>query len=330
MLFWIRGFSWMRGCILVSVLFWAQGASADTIFMKNGKELKGLVVEKHFDRVLLSTESGEVHVLLAEIGQIQYAEPEQNFLEAGKSFETSGKLEEALAYYEKAAELNPEFEEAKAAAIGVRSRLWAKVTEGPRGEMERQQILYDRWGQGAAPSSNEGREAAFKKRRQALKEGLGLSLQKEGDWIELDAVSSKKPATVAGLKKSDRLVSIDGKSLRYLGVDAVSNHLLEPRFANFTLDFERDFFLPREKGSLSLKNLGLKLKLEYQGIVIEEVVPASLAAEVGLKEQDLLTQVDGLPTRYMPLKKVIRSIEDLPGKSPVTLTVRRSAHLSRK
>lgn len=325
-----RIFLLVGGCLLPSLFLWAPAGFSDTILLKDGKELKGLVIEKHFDRVILSTESGEKHVLLAEIEKIGYDDPEQNFMEAGKSFEESGKLEEALAYYEKAAELNPDFEEAKAAAVGVRSRLWAKVTEGPRGEMERQQVLYDRWSRGAAPQSTEEREAVFKKQRAALKQGLGLVLHKEGDWVELDSVSSKKPAALAGLKKGDRLVSIDGKSLRYLGVDSVSNHLLEPRFANFTLELERDIFVRRQKGATTLKKLGLKLSLEYQGTVIQEVLPKSTGDDAGLKEQDLLTQVDGIPTRYTPLNKVIQLIEDFPGKGLVALTVRRSALLSRK
>ncbi len=320
----------MGGCLLPSFFLLVSGASADTLSIKNGKELKGLVVEKHFDRVILSTEAGEVHVLLAEIDHIQYDDPEQNFMEAGKSFEVNGKLVEALAYYEKAADLNPDFEEAKSAAVGVRSRLWAKVTEGPRGEMEKQQLLYDQWGQGATSDSPEGREAAFRKRRQALNEGLGLSLRKEGDWVELDSVNSKKPAALAGLKKCDRLVAIDGKSLRYLGVDSVSNDLLEPRFANFTLDFERNCSFGRKQGVSSLKKLGLKLKLEYQGIMVEEVAPKSVADQAGLKEQDFLAQVDGAATRYMPLKKVIRLIEESPKEGPATLTIRRSALMSRK
>lgn len=320
----------MGGCLLPSFFIWANVASADTLVMKNGKEMKGLVVEKHFDRVILSTEAGEIHVLLAEIDHVQYDDPEQNFLEAGKSFEEKGKLEEALAYYEKATDLNPDYEEAKTAAVGVRSRLWAKETEGPRGEMEKQQLLYDQWGHGVAPESPEAREAAFKRRRQALSEGLGLTLRKEGDWVELDSVSLKKPATLTGLKKQDRLVAIDGKSLRYLGVDSVSNYLLEPRFANFTLEFERDCSLPRKKGSSNLKKLGLKLKLEYQGVVLEGVAPKSPAEEAGLKEQDLLTQVDGIPTRYLPLKKLIRLIEESPKEGSLTLTIRRSALLSRK
>ena len=86
----------------------------------------------------------------------------------------------------------------------------------------------------------------------------------------------------------------------------------------------------KKKGFSSLKKLGLKLTLEYQGIVIEEVTPKSAAEEAGLKEQDLLTQVDGFSTRYMPLKKVVRLIEDFPGEGPVAFTVRRFTHLSRK
>jgi len=309
-------------------LFLCQGSRADTLFLKDAKQIKGLVVEKHADRVILSTEKGEMPVFLSQIDRIEYADPEQNFMETGKSFEESGKLDEALAYYEKALEINPDLEEARAAAVGVRNLFWSKAIEGPRGEMDKQQVLYEAWGQ-AKPINPVEAQNQSAQRIQSLRQGLGITLEKKEDWVRLESVDGKKPAALAGLKKNDRLAAMDGKSLRFLTVDSVIKNFLVPRFSNFVLEFERDCFLHKQAvKSSGLKGLGFKLVLEVQGAKIEEVRPKSIAAEAGLKEADLLTQVNHEPTRYMPLKKIVKLIEDSK-EDRVILTIRRSALLSR-
>ncbi len=326
--FGVGKFFLVRGCLLPS-LFFSEHSQADTILLKNGKSMKGLVVEKHADRVILSTENGEVPVLSSDTENIEYNDPEQNFLENGKSFEEAGKLDEALAYYEKALQINPNLEEAQAAAMGIRNRFWAKTTEGPRGEVDKHQILYDAWGQGKPVEKKAAVENENASEIQSLRQSMGLLLEKKGDWVRLEWVDSKKPAALAGLKKNDRMVAIDGKSLRFLTADSVRKNFLTPLFSNFTLEFERDCFLHKEAGKpMDLKELGFKVKLEYQGVRIEEVRPESAAAESGLKEGDLLTEVGQEPTRYMPLKKVIELIESS-REDRVILTVRRPTLLSR-
>lgn len=317
------------GRALLPALFFWSIASADSLTMINGKELKGVVVEKHFDRVILSTEKGEVPVLLAEIKEILYDDPEQNFLQAGRSFEDSGKFEEALAYYEKAIELNPDFEEAKAAAVGIRSRLWARLTEGPRVEMEKQQVLYDSWNKGGLIDAEAKSEAVFKKKKDSVREGLGLFLEKKDDWTYVEFVNAGTPAALTGLKKNDRLIDVDGRSLRYLALDAVMQSLLEPRFSNFILDFERTCFLEKTDRRENLRRSGLKLSLEYRGIEVLEVLPKSAAQSAGLKAGDLLVRIDGESTRYLPITKAQQLIEQS-ADTQVILTVRRSALLTRK
>lgn len=297
--------------------------------MVNGKELKGLVVEKHSDRIVLSTEKGEIPVLLAEIKEILYDDPEQNFLQAGKGFEDSGKLEEALAYYEKAIELNPDFEEAKAAAVGIRSRLWARMTEGPRGEMEKQQVLYDSWNKGGPIDAVAKSQAIFKKKKDSIRQGLGLFLEKKDDWTHVEFVNAGTPAALAGLKKNDRLIDVDGRSLRYLALDAVMQSLLEPRYSNFIMDFERACFLEKADRNEDLRRSGLKLSLEQRGIEIREVLPKSAADSAGLKAGDLLVRIDGESTRYLQMNKAVQLIEKS-AEDRVVLTVRRSALLTRK
>ena len=315
------------GGIFLPSFFLCTVLFADTIVLKNGKNLKGLVVEKHADRIVLSTEKGEIPILLNGVKNIQYDAPEQNFFEAGKSYEAENKLGQALAYYEKALEANPNFEEAKVASLAVRNRFWATSAEGPRNEIEKQQAVYDAWDKGGASA-----EEVIKKKEEVqsdlLKERLGIVLEKKGDWVRIESSDPTKPAALTGLKRSDRLVSIDGDSLRYLNLEAVRKYFLVPRFSSFTLEFSRDCALNKENGLTRLKDLGLKLKLQYQGLVIESVKQGSLANDTGLKKDDLLTHVNGESTRYMPLKEVVRLIED-PSESKIIFTIRRPILLAR-
>ena len=89
----------------MSSLFFCPPLLADTIVLKNNKNLKGLVVESHADRIILSTENGEVPILLKGIKNIQYDSPEQSFMQMGQVYQSEGKYGEALAFYEKAVEL---------------------------------------------------------------------------------------------------------------------------------------------------------------------------------------------------------------------------------
>ncbi len=321
-----RGLVWMGGCLLPS-LFFCSNLLADTITLKNGKDLKGLVVEKHFDRIILSTEKGEIPILLAGIKNIRYDDPEQNFMKAGQAYESEGKLGEALAFYEKAVEVNPNFEDAKNAANGVRNRFWAQRTEGPRNEMETKQAIYDAWGQGKPVDQLIHKETL--EQAAALREGLGVSLKRKEDWVCFDFVDPKKEAAAAGLRKNDRVVSMDGHSLRYLSEEVVSKDFLSPKFSNFTLEFERDCFVHKEKNQIKLSDVGLKLKLEYQGLIVQSVKDGSPAAEAGLKEGDLLTRVDGTATRYMPLKKAVQLIQNS-REDRIVFTIRRPALLTRR
>ncbi|MBI3252330.1 MAG: PDZ domain-containing protein [Candidatus Omnitrophica bacterium] len=312
-----------------SLFLFFSNAFADTVVLKTDKELKGVVVEKHADRVILSTEKGEVPILLTGIKNIRYDDPAQNFFEAGKEFEARKKMGEALAYYEKALELNPHLEEAKDAAAGARNRFWAMATEGPVSEIEKQQALYDSWGQGR-PIEDAIKSEALEETK-ALQKNLGVTLEKKGDWARLEFVDPRKDAALAGLKKNDRLVSIDGESLRYLGADAVRKKMLSPRFSSFMLEFERDCYVHKGGGDWGMRpdRMGLEFKWEYEGLKVKKVKKESAAAAAGIREDDFIVEVDGAATRYMPLKEVVQLVERSSEERTI-FTIRRSALLTRR
>lgn len=314
--------------MLPSFFLYVTMVQADTVVLKTGKELKGVVVEKHADRIILSTEKGEIPILLKGIQELRYDDAAQNFLKAGRDFEAEKKFGEALAYYEKALELNPDLEEARKAAVGVRNRFWASTTEGPVGEIEKQQVLYDAWGQGK-PFDQIVRAETIQQTR-ALKEKLGITLKKKEDWVALEFVSPSGAAAQAGLKKNDRLLSIDGESLRYLSVDVVRQKMLKPRFTSFTLEFERDLFLHKgESRRAGLKELGFELGWEYEGLKVKKVKAGTPAEAAEIKEDDFVEKVDEASTRYMPLKEVLKLIEQSE-EERLILAIRRPALLKRQ
>ncbi len=309
-----------------SLFLFCTAVSADTVILKNGRELKGLVVEEHEDRLILSTGDGEVPILRKGLKEIRYDDPAQAYLQIGQEFEKKGRLGEALAYFEKAIEKNPNLEEARSAAVRVRNRFWAAATEGPTSEIEMKQDLYDSWSQGRSV------EALIKKQMtnnsQKLHGGLGVALEKKNDWVLVSFTDPKKAAALAGLRSQDRFVSIDGKSLRYLSVEAVQEQLLKPRFSNFILEFERALFLKTPK--MKLKDLGLKLNMEYQGLTVVSIRKDSPAETTGFKKQDLITQIGDTATRYLPIKKAVSLIESKKDDETLVFTVRRTVLLTRR
>lgn len=321
------GFLFLMGGCLIPSFFICPEAPADTVVLKNGKGIKGLVVEEHEDRIILSTEKGEIPILRKGIHNIQYDDPAQNYLQVGKAYEKDGKLGEALAFYEKALEVNPNLEEARKASVGVRNQFWATSAEGPRDEVEKQQVIYDSWGQGL-PIEDLIKKGEIEQQK-IVRANLGVTLEKKGDWVQLGMVDPKNEAGLAGLKKNDRLVSIDSQSLRYLGIDAVAKKMIVPRLSHFLLEFERDCFLHKAPVKINLKQMGLKFKLTYEGLIVHAVIPQGPAEKAGLKEEDLLIRVNGEATRYMPLQKVMRLLQNS-ADDRIVFTVRRTALLTRK
>ena len=74
---------WLVGAVAAAWWMCQPSAFPDTIRLKDGSELKGVIVEEFTDRVTLNTESGERQLLTSEIDNILYDTPEQNFIRLG-------------------------------------------------------------------------------------------------------------------------------------------------------------------------------------------------------------------------------------------------------
>lgn len=294
---------------------------ADTVVLKDGESLKGLVVEEHSDRIVLSTVDGEIQVMRSKIEGVHFDSQEQSFVQIASDFEAAGKWEEALSFYEKAYQLNPGLEKARQAALALRGRLWAQSLVGPTEEVDKQTMIMQSWSR--EKPIEEIIQETRKEEESKLKERTGLVLGQEGEWVVIRSIKDTSLAKTAGLKNRDRLVSLDGHSLRYLSVEVVERKLVSPGLGERIIEVQRDILYPRDDQRLKVSRFGLKLNVAYEGLKIQEVAEGSPAKKIGLKPDDFLIAVNGRPTRYLPLREVIELIES-PESEALHLTIYRS------
>jgi len=302
-------------------------ALADTIVLKSGEEVKGLVVEEHEDRIILSTADGEIPIMRKDLGDIQFDETAYSLLSIGRALERQGKYGDALSYYEKALSLNQDLKEAKRAANGVRNRFFAQLDAAPLNEIDKQQDLENAWRTGSTVADQA--QKFQEDQENLIWQRLGIKLIQEEDWIKTVAVRLGSNAFKQGIRKGDSLVQIDGKSLRYLNAATVMSDLLKPRYSSMTVRVQRDMKFPSGMKERQLKSLGFDLKQEYDGLVISKVYENSLAKQKRFKEGDQIIKVNDQQTRYLSKRKVINLIQDK--KSPeLSITINREFKLPRK
>ena len=80
--------------------------------------------------------------------------------------------------------------------------------------------------------------------------------------------------------------------------------------------------LKQEKGKYNVL-LGGKLGFsEMEGLIFEDVYPEGQASRAGLKEGDVITGLEGNPTRYMSLEEAVDIITNSRGE-PLSLKIKR-------
>lgn len=69
--------------------------------------------------------------------------------------------------------------------------------------------------------------------------GIGAMIRKSDDYVIIAEPYEGMPANKAGLQAGDKIISIDGRSMKGLETDIVSDALKGPKGSSFTLEYER-------------------------------------------------------------------------------------------
>ncbi len=314
--------------ILVIIIFLlvASILYADTVIMKDGDSIKGLVVDEYKDRITMNTVDGEIDILRKDIEDIEYDTPEQTFIQLGKSYEARALYDEAAFYYKKALEVNPRYTEARELYLASYTKSWREKERITKREIEWQNMIKDWWSKG-------DKEAPPPKidKQLLLKKALGFSLVEKDGFFRVDALRPYSAAAKAGIQEKDVIVGIWGKLIRYRKIKEVIDELMGPKYSEVKLLVEREISIPIQRGSKNLyKELGILLAFDYEGLLVKDVTSGEVGEEAGFKEGDFVVAIDKNITRYLPLDRAIILINNTKDKKEIVFTIRRDITLRRE
>ncbi len=271
-------------------------AQADEIYFTSGDSLKGLVVEEHVDRLVVSTVDGERVIWRRDVDEAFFDDPERNYLYLGDEALEAGDVHGAIALFQKAAQFNAELEE---------------VRDALRRAEDRRRRLETLW-------EVRDPEATLRKR-------WGVHLAATDSAPKIAAVTAPSFGERAGLQADDRVIAIWGASMAYRPTTQVAEWLLGPAGSAVKLLVQRDLLL----SATALPGgrwPGFEPTMTPVGLAVAEMGP--LGAAVGLRPGDQIVAINGHATRYLPLASVRALLDRLKGTS-VSLQIHRAIFLTR-
>jgi hypothetical protein len=298
----LAGFFLVIGVVLPSFCL------ADTIYLTSGEVAKGLVVEEHNDRIVLSTYKGEVQIPKVSIEQIFFDTEEQNYAYLGDKAFDEGNLDLALDFYQKSYQINHDFEKIR----------WAFLRLVDAINRKKFNIL----------PANVTAE---------LKKQIGITVERSGDKIKVVSVREGSAAANADIAAGNLITAAWDASLMYMDPLRASELMLGAPNTPIRLAIEKDIILPVKDAPwiidiLHLKrfrNFGFNLSLRPSGLIVVYINPQGISQKKGLKIMDEVTHINGEPTRYMSVSIVRRKIFQSNLKE-VTLTIKRLTILTRR
>lgn len=312
---------------LCTILLCLAISRADTLYLKDGEEVKGIVVENYRNSIVLSTVYGEKSYEKSSIKDILYDRKEQNLVKLGDYYQDNGNLPKAYAYYEKAYNLNPEYKEAKDKFIHIRSMLLRNPEKQFEDDIARRRAFFKESGRVYKPEIDKQPPT----RKQSFEKATGLLLVSDKGMPRVVKVMPRSAAEEGGIRAGDIIVSIWGRLTGYMDAGSIIDMVLDSASPEIVLSVKRGVKVSAPvKQSPDMSSIGIQLTLLQEGLTIGSVKPGSAAERAGLRKGDIITDVNGEPVRYMPFSTVKEKISGSLEKGAVGFGITRDIIMWRK
>jgi len=313
--------------VVVLVVVSEYFVAADTVHLIDGSETKGIVVENYHNRIVLSTFEGEKEIEKTSIKDILYDRREQNLLKLGDYHQEKGNFLQAYSYYKKAYEINPDYKEVRDKFIYARSIFLKNPEKQFKSDMARKQALFKETGKVYNPVIKEKNDIP----ETVLKNKIGIVLYEDDYMPKIASVVPLSSGSQSGIKTGDIIFSIWGKMTGYLDLDIVVDMIINNPSPEIALTIKRRIQISRLKGlARGSDEPGISIGIIEEGLAVKAVRPGSDSAKNGLLEGDIITNINGEPTRYMPLNTAAFKIQENFVSDKLQLDILRSVYLWRK
>ena len=293
------------GLVFIFVLCgaWSQ-ALADALYLKDDRELRGIVIEDFVDRITFSTIDGEESVLKSDIAHIKYDEPEDNLISLGNAAFEKGYHKAALKYYMMAQDINPEISQLDDKIYRVEAIIYNAPEERKRQHLAIKNEIMS--GEIAPPPP--AKEPALE-----LKQRFGIEVSSRRGRFYIKRLSPESPFRKGGAEKGDAIVAVWSKLSDYFALSDLCQLLVDTRESFLLITIERDISL--EEGGQFDASIGM----QWEGVIVNGVPDGGDCGKAGLKLKDHIVAIDGEAIRYAPLKTVERRLANRAGARKIAI-----------
>jgi len=287
--------------IFVLSLMLSHVAFCDTLYTEDGSVRKGLVVENHHDRVVLSTSEGESTVFKKDIDEIFFGLLEDNYYYLANRFAADGDFQNAEKFFKKALGVNPDYDKFRMALYRL---------EEARDKASR------KW----KPND------IFK----LLFDQLGISIAKEDGFCKVVKVRDSDI-----FRTGDAVSAVWDESTKFMTKNEVAERLCGIPRTTFRVKIQRKVNFTPGHAPWYFRIFGFKgqevlpLEMYPEGLTVGRVGHNSSATASGIKSGDRILSINGESTRYMPLNKA-RSLMRGKSHGVVEFIVERETTITRR
>jgi len=308
----------------VFILLTANISCADTVTLKNGDIVKGVILENYVDRILVSTYEGEKSIMKSKIARLKYDAQEDNLLSLGEYYRKKENFDDAYFYYKKAYAANPDSKAAKDGITLSKQAFFRKARDRHQDAVEKRRII--------EAFKSKGRfDEVPKDKEKILKDVLGVALKMDGINPIVERIERRSVAEISGIRLGDRIIAIWSSLTGFLSKDEVISRLIDRTPRELKLTIERDIKVGKKRHIFvrSTENfIGTRFVMQWDGLTVGDVIADGPAGRAGLKTGDLVMKIEGKPTRYMNAPNMHELIRKAQGE--VAFTIRREISVWKK
>jgi len=321
--------------IIFQIVFFSEGfLFADTIILKNGKQEKGMVVKQYSDRVLFKDIKGERNILLSDIEKVEYSSPDQNLLSLGNKCVEEKKFEQALTYYQAALKLNPTSKPIQDAILMVRNITFRQKDEFQLKNLQqfKETAMLQDISRSKRGRNSEAKEIDNDSLEFDLDKCLGIGLVKENEDFKIKEIKPGSAAAMAKLLVGDEIIAIWGKLIGYNSLEEIQKILIGPSLSDVKFTIQRRVIILRKDKywfQSAFEIINARLKFNSNGLIIYDIEQDGAAEMAGLKEGDIVTEIDGVSTNYMNIESIKKKLSGEEG-SKLEIIILREVSLRRQ
>lgn len=290
--------------LFISIISLSSKGHADTVKLKNGGNIKGIVVEDYVDRIVFSTIDGEKVLLKSDIIDMEYDEPVDNLIKLGDSASRKEYHKTALKYYTMAQEINPSITALNDKIYHTETTIYKTREIRKREYLDLKNEIIS----GQTPSFDTKIDP-----QEDIRRILGIYVSKKEGRFYIDNIYKRSPFKKAGARKGDAITAIWSKLCSYMTFDELHKIIANPEETMVWVTIERSARLHDNMP------FGAELIMKWEGATIDNILDESAAGKTGLKAGDIIVAINGQSIRYTPLKKVIRLLRKRGPKTNITI-----------